>query len=615
MMMMDFEWPKNLAPLVSSYLRPIVFSFLAIQIAAGCVFVWWCRRRWGVACAALRDSVATAPPYWKGLRLRPRGPLDMVCLLGFLVLLGVYAWLIINRADLSYPDQSHITAGAMQGQLWMQMQPGNGRLSPMLHQEFLVISLFLHSAVGYYLLAAGLLVAVCAGMLGTLDVPSLAVRLALVASLIVSSAFAIPVSGLIFPEINILLALMVFMGFASREARVRVSGGGKGSLTAAAGMIAVAVYLIYLKEPFFAVFAAYALLAMLADREGWTRCRARDGKGFLGEALARWAPQLAILGLASVYAVVYFFYAFLQTRSRYGGDQSSGMAEVFLASLQSSPWVAVYGIVLVVRAALIKRKVCKYDPVVDPLAYAFVFYYTILLMLGLVYSYYYLPVAFMAVVLVAQTATPFAGRKSIAAGLMVMSLCFVLLGVQPALGWFAHRDLYMQSRALMADALVRALEEQSPAGETDVYFLERVQGYELGQFLSYLNYRHPDRTFVAEGKIPPAGPGGAVTGMAAFPVSQLDKSGATMKAIRQTMTDRGSDAGSACILVAPPEQSGRNIQFDQAALAQAAAEGVRVVEVLARFEPMKRWLFGFFGVDGSAETSGYLVVFPARERS
>lgn len=610
--MIDFELPAQLAPLVKLYMRPIVFSFIALQIVAGGVLVWLSQRRWGAKLTVINEKLAVVA-YWKGLRITPRAPIDVIFLLMFTLLLAIYVWLIIDRAELCYPDQSHITAGGLQGKLWMQVQPWVGRFSPLLHQEFLLVSIFLKSAAGYYVLAAVLFVAVCLAMLGTLDLSSLAARLALVASLVVSESFAIPVSGLIFPEINVLLALMVFMGCASRYERQLADSRGKTSLLAAVGMIAVAAYLIYLKEPFFAVFGAYSLLAVGADVARWRSAAGLGGVSPIPWILARRAPQLAILGLSAVYAAVYFVYAYLQTVSRYGHDQSSGFAEVFSASLQSTPWIAVYGIVLVVRIVLIKRKASNYDPVVDPLAYAFVFYYAALLVLGLVHSYYYLPVAFMAVVLVAKTVAPFAGNKNLLAAVVVMSLCLMFLGLRPALGWFAHRDLYMQSRVLLVDALARMLQEQTPAGGADIYFLERVGGYERGEFLAYVNHRALGWSFVAAGQVPTEGGAGSSIAVLSLPVGALPEDGATLQEIQEAMDESVVGGKRPRILLAPPDQSGRNIRLAEESGGDIAGAAAQVVTIRAGFEPLKARLFSFFNVGGPKETAGYLVRFSAAD--
>jgi hypothetical protein len=133
--MFDIVLPEQFRQFTTEHLRVIVFIYLSMQVVFAIAFISFCKRFNSLP--VLANSKFT-DPFFRGLRIRPTSLADFFALIALFIILLSYSFLIINNANLSFPDQSHITAGAMLGELWMQINPGNGRFSPLLHQEFLL---------------------------------------------------------------------------------------------------------------------------------------------------------------------------------------------------------------------------------------------------------------------------------------------------------------------------------------------------------------------------------------------------------------------------------------------------------------------------------------------
>lgn len=460
--MFDLVLPEDIRIFTMTYQRSIFMTFWLAQILTACVFTCYCIRSHST-CAPVAPNESRASLF-HGLRLNPHNFYDCITLVVFLFGLSLFGFLILDNANLSHPDQSHITSGAMQGKLWMQINPDHGRFSPMILQEFFFIALFADKAWHYYALAVLVLLLVVGLFLAMIPFESLGDRLVLTAAFIFSAAFAVPAAGLIYAEINILIGLFLFIHLAYIYNQSLKSKQNKNSaFLSSVGMIFCAAYLIYVKEPMFLVFGCYALVAIVLKILFLLPRQNSKIQGTLKDKVFLVGNEIAIMGLSVAYGLVYFFYIFLQTKERYGKEQSSGMLESINLSLIENPFVVLYFAALVWRLTNIKRGHAKIDPVLDSLAISFILPYAALIHFGLVISYYYLPIGFMGLLLFAKTVSPISQKMGFRIALACICMAIIVSSLPSFFKFFRQRELYMQSREV-AVKLVDELVPQVHAG-------------------------------------------------------------------------------------------------------------------------------------------------------
>jgi hypothetical protein len=478
--MIDIVIPEYLRGYFSENMREIVFGFILCQIAVAYVYVFLATRKK----SHLADYEFNGNGYFEGIRFSCNTIWDYLSLFLFILMLCLFGWLLFDNAELCWPDQSHITSGGMLGELWMQIVPQTGRFSPMLHQEFLIFGKIFESAWAFYSIAFVELLLFCILMLIALPVQSLSLRLLLISALTFSFGFLAANSALICPEVHIVMGFLAFIYFAYLTKQNRA--GNYKYYFGAGGQIFLAAYLIYLKEPVFLVFGSYSLLMIISEISNFQNFEDAPLFKKILVALQKCPVEFSMFCLSMIYAGVYFLYIFMQIQDRYGSSPNSTILSVFFASIHGNYLVSIFLILVLVKILLYSKY--HSNKVLDFLAFSFVFYYVSLIILGMKHPYYYVPIAFMGIVLVADFLQKISAKPS--ASLFAASICLLLVAIEfpKSISYFQRRELYMISRKLTSHTINSYLIASHGMKPSKIFFLEENEGYDTSQFVSYLNY-------------------------------------------------------------------------------------------------------------------------------
>lgn len=478
----DIQASEELRLFLKEYTRLLVFFFLAAQAVCGLFFIWIATQKTNpnlqlpdLATAKLFDI--PSPSDWRWY--------DVISLVFFALILFIYSFLIVDNADLYWHDQSHITSGALLGNLWMQIVPQNGRFSPLLHQEYLLIALFAKESWQYYWLAVFNLWVFSATVFMAMPLRSISLRLLVVGSLVATLGFSIAVSGLIYPEINMVYALLIFIACALKA---NSKPDGKQRLLPMTGCVLSSLYLIYIKEPLFLVMATYALLSLWleANKKDLRMksvsmanvkeiCRSTNG-----------AVAIVLLVFSGAYALVYFVYIYLQTQESYTDTYGRGALETLLMAVYYYPFIAVLCAALLFKAKAYKQGLATLIPVWDPMAVGMAVYCAVLVITGMGGATYYLPVAVFSCLYLVRMF-----RQQMIKPFVVVTAVFVCLltianGVPSSLEHFRVRELYMQNGRQVVEML-KAVQWESNDSRR-IFFIERNQGFDAIQFASYAGF-------------------------------------------------------------------------------------------------------------------------------
>jgi hypothetical protein len=603
--MIDFVLPENLRIFTMTYQRPIFLTYWFAQIFVACTFVWYCIRRHST-CAPVTPNNESRVSLFHGLRLKPQNAYDSVIFILFICGIALYGFLILDNANLSHPDQSHITSGAMQGKLWMQINPDRGRFSPMILQEFIFIALFADHAWQYYSIAVLILLLLVVLCLAIIPFESLGDRLLLTAAFIFTAAFAVPAAGLIYAEINILIGLCLFMNLAyNYNQYLELKQNTNRAFLASIGMIFCAAYLIYVKEPMFLVFGCYAFVAMWCKILFLLPRQKSKDQGTLKEKVFLLGNEIAIMGLSAIYGLVYFFYIFLQTKERYGKEQSSGMLESIHLSLSEGPFVILYFATLVWRFAKLKRGSCKFDPVLDSLAISFILPYAAMIHLGLVVSYYYLPIGFMGLLLFAKTVAPISQKMGFRLGLACLCIAIIVSSLPTFFSFFRQRELYMQTRQRCVEFVDKLLSNDHSGSQPKIYFFERNRVYDSGQFVSFINYSLADQRFfileppkfdLSQGDVP------------VIPAVGVDSKLNSSDQLWAIAEATGIPPSAGDLFIALPSYGGSNINVDNLLAAKEKNKN-RIFSFTSKISQFKEFIYDRFDPSGDTKYRAYILVF------
>jgi hypothetical protein len=490
--MIDIVIPEYFKDFVSGNMRILVFGFILSQIAIAYAYVFSSTR----GNALLRDSQLAGDLNFKGLRFNFKSVWDYLAFGLFVLLLALFGWLLFDNAELCIPDQAHIT-GVMHGGLWMQIVPQTGRFSPMLHQEFLIFGKIFESTWSFYLITYLELLLLCIALLIALPVKSLSLRLLLIASLVFSYGFQYANSALICPEVHIVFGFLAFMYLASRTKQSRI--GSLGYFCGAGGQIFLAAYLIYLKEPIFLVFGSYSLIIIATETFNNLNDTNQLFLHRVFAAIRRSPVENSIFCLSFVYSFFYLVYIFIQTQARYGSSSENNSLSTIIYSLQSSYFVGIYILLLLLK--ILRFKDYKSNAVFNSLAFSFIFYYLALIILGMTHPYYYVPIAFMGILLAAEFLDKFSGKRLASVIGAVTCLSIVAIEFPKSISHFHRRELYMISRKLTSDS-IKSIENISIGkSPSKIYFLEKHGGYDSGIFVAYLNYKSKPSKFYFENTV------------------------------------------------------------------------------------------------------------------
>jgi len=380
------------------HLREIVFLFLLLQVLATSLLLFILKKG-GVATYC---NLKTAPILFHGLRLRNMKWPDFFTVTIFIPCLFIYSWLLVYHADLSWPDHSHITKRIVSGELWMQINPSNGRFSPMLHQEFLIFSLFAKQAIHYYIISICYLALITIAMLCTIPFNSLFSRIILISTLLFSTSFALPISGLIFPEINIILGFTLFLYIEIK--RIDNKNEDKRNINLInITSLAVVTYLIYLKEPFFLFFICYSVISVCSFFMNGNTILSFGRSQLIRNFLVTCSMELCYVIIAIIYLILYYILIYCHITIPYASESNEGLIKTIIKMVYASPLLALFIFGLIIRGASLIGNPRSILPVWDPFAFSLVIYMAVLIYHGLWFYNYYLPVIFFSILYIPRT--------------------------------------------------------------------------------------------------------------------------------------------------------------------------------------------------------------------
>lgn len=534
--------------LLVHHMKEIVFFFLVLQCLFASFLISFLRKG-GVASSC---SMQPIPAMIHGLRLRHVTWSDVASAIIFITCLVIYGWLMVDHVDLSWPDHSHITKELVSGELWMQINPANGRFSPMVHQEFLIFSLFAKRAVDWYLISICYLALITLAMLLTISFDRLLPRIILISSVLFSTCFAGPISGLIFPEINIILCSLIFLFLEIRRRNIEHGDDGQSLHPRDIALLAIVTYLIYLKELFFVFFTCYSISSVLGYFLARNTIRDSGRADKLRNFLATFSMEAAYTIISIIYFLIYYFLIYRHTKIPYAGESNGGVIETMNKMVHASPLLLIVGTGLLFRIARILGNPRTFLPVWDPFAFSMGGYVGVLLYHGLWFDYYYLPFIFFSIIYIPTIMrldqTKFLKVIYIGASLLVM-----VISIPKTLLFFQNRELFMQSRNMA----VKRLNELNKSHIGKVFYLEGIKGYDSEEFIYYARFKGVN---ISREKETPLLTGPQVDGTVLIPLAVDPKQDVSTRQLREKALQAGYNLHSNDIIISLPNLSGTTVR-------------------------------------------------------
>jgi hypothetical protein len=394
-----------------------------------------------------------------------------------MVVFGVsYALLILSGANFAEHDHDFLTLFSVRGEMLSPLiWPGEGRFFPLGQQEFNVLQFLTRTCQGYHLFAIGQLIALLALVYALLDDLRVPHRLAIMGSLLIVPSFLICFSGLIFPERNVLFALVVMAFCLRRYPRSRSPVDLVGALLAAH----LALYCKETSSVLLLCFAGARVLLSWRLRRPKTRASVTD---FCTE-------NQADLGILVLTALFFLLYAVIMVPSASMGyaethRASSGGLSLLVAYLRMDLLAGVFAAVVIVRLVTLLRRPEGADPLWDPLALGALAWFAAFVVLGMLGPYYLAPVDLVAVLYLGRIV---AQKRPMS---LATSLLVAVVTAQNLMGSVYHtveRKNIMQAKA-QAAYFIRDFARSSPRGPVHLFFPHATsyQVMEFGAFLSHI---------------------------------------------------------------------------------------------------------------------------------
>lgn len=352
--------------------------------------------------------------------------------------------------------------------------PEDGRFWPLGFQEFNLIGQISQTAVGYQVLPAAQVVAFVGVVYRVLREFSNAARAALVIGLLITPGIAISLTGVVFPERNVLLLIAIVILAFQRWDR-RPSGW------LLVGLVMTVQAVLYFKEPMFLFLGTFA-----AARVG---LRVRSARA-VGRSLGRGEilPELAIGVLCVVFVLLFV------------ASQSGGEPLGYATRFQVSRTAAVTGyalanllpfvFLLVVAFRVARFALGRYEPdrLWDPLAVGACAYIAFYFGIRMYRPYYLAPADLVAVIYLARVVRDrvVAARPLEGLILATVSVLLVFQSVGSTALWAIDRKATMIVKAELADELLRA--RSSGDAVRDLYF-PWASPFVIAEWASYLAWR------------------------------------------------------------------------------------------------------------------------------
>lgn len=289
-------------------------------------------------------------------------------------------------------------------------------------------------------------------------------------------SFIIPFSGFVYPERSVLLWLSVLL------LCLLPSSQASAPRASAIGALVATQFVLYYKETAVVFVVAYAVSSILLEIYTW-----RHGSSWQKIARAQ-AVQLGMLGLAAIYSMMFLAIVSSGHKLSYVASLKQSLASIVVAYFQIDWLLAIFIMVIAVRAVRILSHGVKVDPLWDSLAIGAGAYYLAIICLRIYSPYYMAPADFIALVYVARLAITALQEESkiVSYAVAAIFLCFVVhRAVYSSFHMMERKDIITAKRQL-SDFMKHYLAAGNQ-GTVDLYF-PYASGYRLMELSSYFKY-------------------------------------------------------------------------------------------------------------------------------
>lgn len=400
--------------------------------------------------------------------------------------LGIYIYLILDRRNFAGLDNSIFTMYSVRGYAHPMPIWGNlGRFFPLGHQEFNIISLFSKTPFSYHLFAVFQLFIVLLATFIFLRKREIGYRLPILLLVTIMPSFVTSFFGLIFPERNLILFLILFLLFVN-EFSLSPSRWSFGSALVAAQ------FCLYYKEPVFILIGSFALSRLLFEFP--FKENNYQWKNILRFAKNHWLDSSLVI-LSSIYILLYAISTFTTLETTYGADRVARNTElsVLITYLKHDLLLLSFIGVFLVRVCYVAIAKKTFDLLWDPLALGTLLYSLAYIKLKLVSVYYMAPVDFLAILYIGWICNKFLKRSPSTQKTSLTLITILFIGL-------VIRDLNVSSAEILnfkkyADSnlqLTRFLQDYSNRNQSvdSVSLLFPENGnYEVMEFSSFMDYQ------------------------------------------------------------------------------------------------------------------------------
>jgi len=148
------------------------------------------------------------------------------------------------------------------------------------------------------------------------------------------------------------------------------------------------------------------------------------------------------------------------------------------------------------------------------------------------------------------------------------------------------------------------LGEKSYNIQPKIYFFERNQGYDTGQFVSFLNYSLSSKKFTnvkTANEID-------FSALPVIPAAGVDKKLNSLDEVRQLAKSTGVPPSAGDLFIALPGYGGDNIDLENI-LGNKAEVGNSLVSLPSKLSQFKKWIYGKFDPKGDKSYRAHVITF------
>lgn len=384
----------------------------------------------------------------------------------------------LEGAEFTYYDNSLFTLGTLAGHnIPVFIWPSEGRFFPLCDQEYNLLRHVTNSAGGYHALRVVQLVLLSL-MLLFLDVKlSVRGRVALILLVLVTPSILISFGGLIYPESNLVFALVCFAWCIERFEQTHAR------IWAACALIS-AQFMLYYKETVFLLILAFVVGRFLfrcwmAKPPGWDWKRIRGPESRLD----------GCIGLLVIPFLLYYLAAmFPHYRTQYAKSFRIPFFDMLGTYVKEDLLAWILVVVLLLRAYFILRRNVTPSLLWDGMALGAAAYMAGYVLLGMQTAYYFAPADLIAVLYIGRLTILAWEHLNVGAKSFVVVLSLVVLLQDLSLSAFR---VYEMKNVVHAKAEIGSMIEQryekSPQSVRRIFFpfTQTVHIMELGAYLSY----------------------------------------------------------------------------------------------------------------------------------